>query len=38
TTPPSGGLIAAQRWFAAHSPLLIIRYDQVTMIHEVTNN
>ncbi|MCI56514.1 hypothetical protein A2U01_0077765, partial [Trifolium medium] len=27
TTPSSGGLIAAQRQFAGHSPLLIIRYD-----------
>ncbi|MCI70417.1 hypothetical protein A2U01_0091680, partial [Trifolium medium] len=29
TTPPSGGLIAAQRRFAGHSPLLIIRCDHV---------
>ncbi|MCI43073.1 hypothetical protein A2U01_0064310, partial [Trifolium medium] len=28
TTPPSGGLIAAQRRFAGHSLLLITRYDQ----------
>ncbi|MCI47610.1 hypothetical protein A2U01_0068852, partial [Trifolium medium] len=28
TTPPSGGLIAAQRRFGGHSPLLITRYDQ----------
>ncbi|MCI61802.1 hypothetical protein A2U01_0083059, partial [Trifolium medium] len=33
--PPSGGVIAAQRRFANHSPLLITRYDQLRRLWEL---